>query len=100
MLATILKSEQAVGTTIALIDTSVQVRQMARTMEQLQNVADGGIQQQNLPQKQVRFLPMLLVETYLLNPLKRRLSLTLLLSKGGYDQLRDQLSKWEEELKS
>lgn len=51
MLATILKSEQAVGTTIAIIDTFVQVRQMARTMEQLQNVADGGIQQQNLLQK-------------------------------------------------
>jgi len=51
MLATILKSEQAVETTIAIIDTFVQVRQMARTMEQLQNVADGGPQQQTLLQK-------------------------------------------------
>jgi len=51
MLATILKSEQAVETTIAIIDTFVQVRQMARTMEQLQDVADGGPQQQSLLQK-------------------------------------------------
>lgn len=51
MLATILKSEQAVGTTIAIIDTFVQVRRMAQTMEQLQSVSDGGIQQQNLLQK-------------------------------------------------
>ena len=51
MLATILKSNRATETTIAIIDTFVMIRRMARTMEQLQNVADGGIQQQSLLQK-------------------------------------------------
>ena len=48
MLATILKSPQAVGTTIAIIDTFTQIREMARTMEALQTVADGGEQQKTL----------------------------------------------------
>ena len=51
MLATIIKSEQAVKTHIAIIDTFTQVRQMARTMEQLQDVTDGGVQQQSLLRK-------------------------------------------------
>ena len=51
MLATILKSEQATETTIAIIETFTMVRQMARVMEQLQNAADGGELQQNLLQK-------------------------------------------------
>lgn len=48
MLATILKGERAVNTTLAIIDTFVQVRELARTMEALQTVEDGGIQQQKL----------------------------------------------------
>lgn len=51
MLATILKSEQAIETTIAIIDTFTQVRRMARTMEALQDVTDGGSEQQSLLQK-------------------------------------------------
>ena len=51
MLATILKSEQAIDTTIAIIDTFTQVRRMARTMEALQDVTDGGREQQTLLQK-------------------------------------------------
>lgn len=51
MLTTILKSEQAIDTTIAIIDTFTQVRRMARTMEALQNVTDGGTEQQSLLQK-------------------------------------------------
>lgn len=51
MLATILKSNQAVETSIAIIDTFTQVRQLARTMEALQEVADGGTQQQSLLQR-------------------------------------------------
>ena len=51
MLATILKSEQAIYTTIAIIETFTQVRRMARTMEALQNVTDGGTEQQSLLQK-------------------------------------------------
>lgn len=42
MLATILKSEQAVTTTLVIIDTFVQVRELSRTMEELQNADDGG----------------------------------------------------------
>ena len=42
MLATILKSERAISTTLAIVDTFVQVREMARTMEALQTVDDGG----------------------------------------------------------
>ena len=38
MLATILKSKQAVQTTIAIIDTFAMVRQMASTMERLQRL--------------------------------------------------------------
>lgn len=45
MLATILKSERAISTTLAIVDTFVQVREMARTMEALQTVDDGGLQQ-------------------------------------------------------
>ena len=51
MLATILKSPQAVNTTLAIIDTFTMTRQLARTMESLQNVEDGGEQQKNLLQK-------------------------------------------------
>lgn len=51
MLATILKSDQAIETTLAIIDTFTQVRQLSRTMEALQNVTDGGEQQQTLLQK-------------------------------------------------
>ena len=42
MLATILKSPRATQTTLAIIDTFVEVREMARTMEALQNVTDGS----------------------------------------------------------
>lgn len=51
MLATILKSKQATQTTLAIIDTFVEVREMTRTMEALQSVADGGEKQQSLLQK-------------------------------------------------
>ena len=51
MLATILKSDQAVETTLAIIDTFAEARELARTMEALQTVADGGPQQQSLLQK-------------------------------------------------
>lgn len=48
MLATILKGKRAVETTIAIVDTFVQIRELARTMEALQNVEDGGAQQRTL----------------------------------------------------
>ena len=48
MLATILKSDCAINTTLAIIDTFVQARELARTMEALQDVQDGGEQQKNL----------------------------------------------------
>lgn len=51
MLATILKGEQATQTTISIIETYAQVRELARTMEALQTVTDGGEQQQTLLQK-------------------------------------------------
>ena len=51
MLATILKSPRATQTTLAIIDTFVEVREMARIMETLQNVTDGGTEQQSLLQK-------------------------------------------------
>lgn len=51
MLATILKGNRAEKTTIAIIDTFVQVRELARTMEALQNVEDGGAQQRTLLQR-------------------------------------------------
>ena len=38
MLATILKSERAARTTITIIDTFTKVREIARTMEDLQNI--------------------------------------------------------------
>lgn len=51
MLATILKSKQAVQTTIAIIETFSMVREMARTMESLQNETDGGDKQKDLLQR-------------------------------------------------
>lgn len=48
MLATILKSERAVNTTLAIVDTFVRTRELARTMVQLQDVPDGGEQQRSL----------------------------------------------------
>ena len=48
MLATILKSDRAVSTTLAIVDTFVRTRELARTMVQLQNVQDGGEQQRSL----------------------------------------------------
>lgn len=51
MLATILKGDRAISTTLAIVDTFVQIRELARTMEALQNVEDGGEQQQTLLQR-------------------------------------------------
>ena len=51
MLATILKGDRAEKTAIAIVDTFVQVRELARTMEALQNVEDGGVQQRTLLQR-------------------------------------------------
>ena len=51
MLATILKGDRAISTTLAIIDTFVQVRELARTMEALQGVEDGGKPQQTLLQR-------------------------------------------------
>ena len=48
MLATILKGERAVRTSLAIIETYAQVRELARTMEALQTVEDGGAKQQTL----------------------------------------------------
>ena len=48
MLATILKGEQAVRTTLAIVEAYAQVRELARTMSALQNVKDGGVEQQSL----------------------------------------------------
>ena len=51
MLATIIKSTNAVATTIAIIDTFTMTRQLVRTMESLQDVEDGGDQQKGILQK-------------------------------------------------
>ena len=48
MLATIIKSPRATNTTLAIVDTFVTVRELANTMERLQNAQDGGKQQQQL----------------------------------------------------
>ena len=45
MLATILKGEHAVRTTLAIIETYAQVRAMARDMEALQSLKDGSVEQ-------------------------------------------------------
>ena len=36
------------NTTLAIVDTFVQIRELARTVESLQNVQDGGVQQKGL----------------------------------------------------
>jgi hypothetical protein len=51
MLATLLKSPQVVNKTLAIIDTFTMTRQLARTMESLQTVEDGGEQQKSHLQK-------------------------------------------------
>lgn len=51
MLATILKGDKALSTSLAIIDTFVRVRELARTMESLQTVEDGGVQQRTLLQR-------------------------------------------------
>ena len=45
MLATILKGERAVRTTLAIIETYAQVRAMVRDMEALQSLKDGSVEQ-------------------------------------------------------
>ena len=51
MLATILKSPRATQTALAIVDTFVEIREMARTIEALQNVTDGCERQQTLLKK-------------------------------------------------
>ena len=51
MLATIMKSPQAVMTTLSIIETFTMTRQLSRTMESLQTAEDGGEQQKGLLQK-------------------------------------------------
>ena len=48
---TILKSPRAIEATLAIIETFAMTRLLARTMESLQNVEDGGEQQKGLLQK-------------------------------------------------
>ena len=45
MLATVLKSDRAVRTTLAIIETYAQVRAMVRDMEALQSLKDGSVEQ-------------------------------------------------------
>ena len=45
MLATVLKSDRAVRTTLAIIETYAQVRAMVRDMEALQTLKDGSVEQ-------------------------------------------------------
>ena len=45
MLATVLKSDRAVRTTLAIIETYAQVRAMVRDMEALQALKDGSVEQ-------------------------------------------------------
>ena len=45
MLATILRGERAVNTTLAIVETYAQVRSMVREMEALQNLKDGSPEQ-------------------------------------------------------
>lgn len=45
MLATILKGERAVLTTLAIIETFAKVRSMVRDMERLQTLKDGSVEQ-------------------------------------------------------
>ena len=56
MLATILKSKRAVQTTIAIIDTFVQIRELCRTMENIQEAVDGGEEQKILLNRSGRIL--------------------------------------------
>ena len=51
MLATILKSKNAVKTSIAIINTFTQVREMARKMEEMQHAPDGESLQKELLKK-------------------------------------------------
>ncbi len=50
MLATILKSERAIQTTIAIIDTFAKIRHLSRSIKELSNVQDKG-EQKALMQK-------------------------------------------------
>ena len=45
MLATILKGERAVRTSLAIVETYAQVREMVRSMEALQTLKDGSPEQ-------------------------------------------------------
>ena len=45
MLATVLKSDRAVRTTLAIVETYAQVRAMVRDMEALQTLKDGSVEQ-------------------------------------------------------
>ena len=45
MLATVLKSDRAVRTTLAIVETYAQVRAMVRDMEALQSLKDGSVEQ-------------------------------------------------------
>ena len=51
MLATILKSKRAEKTTIAIIDTFTEVREMVRTMEAVQNASNGEDKKRSLLEK-------------------------------------------------
>lgn len=46
-----MKGDIAIEATLAIIDTFTMTRQLARTMESLQTVEDGGEQQKSLLQK-------------------------------------------------
>ena len=72
MFATILKSPHAVNTTLAIIDTFTMTRQLARTMESLQTVEDGGEQQKSLLQKTGEILVKMKVQIDSIEPKQNR----------------------------
>lgn len=73
MLATILKSPRAVEATLAIIDTFTMTRQLARTMESLQTVEDGGEQQKSLLQKIGEILVKMKVQIDSIEPKQNRI---------------------------
>lgn len=68
MLATLLKSPQAVNATLAFIDTFTMTRQLAPTKESLQTVEDGGEQQKSLLQKTGEILVKMKVQIDSIEP--------------------------------
>ena len=93
MLATILKGEQAVRTSLAIVETYAQVREMVQNMEALQDLKDGSAEQAALLAKTGHKLAALIGDNLSTESTKTTIELNLAVLKITHEVTRTKKRK-------